>query len=201
MPTRRILIKQIKEWGEILSGFETRNRYELFDERDAMIGYAAEEGGGLGRVAGRLFLGQMRRATIHVLDRDGSELFRGEKPFRWYFHRMEVHENGRHVGSIQRRFSLLHRKFEIENAGGDAVLEIYSPLFRIWTFKLLFRGQEIGRISKQWGGLLQEMFTDADLFGIEYEASEALEAMRSILVCAAFLIDFTCFENNQKNND
>jgi len=28
----RILVRQAKEWGEILTGFETRNRFHLFDE-------------------------------------------------------------------------------------------------------------------------------------------------------------------------
>jgi hypothetical protein len=28
--------------------------------------------------------------------------------------------------------------------------------------------QEVGRISKQWSGLLKEAFTDSDNFGIRY---------------------------------
>ncbi len=195
--TKRILIRQAKEWGEILIGFESRNRYEIFDEDGEKFGYAAEEGGGFGRLIGRQFLGRMRKATIHVYKLDGSDWLRGEKPFRFFFHRMEVYENGRLLGAIQRRWSLLHRKFTIESADGTPVLEVYSPLFRIWTFKLLFQGQEVGRISKKWGGLLREMFTDADTFGIEYMDTQDLEVLRPILLVATFLIDFTCFENNQ----
>ena len=195
---RRIMIRQAKEWGEILIGFESRNRYELFDEDNRPIGKAAEEAGGFGRFMGRIFLGHCRKSTIHVYDRQGREVGRGEKPFRWYFHRMVAYDGGRPAGAIQRKFSLLHRKFVIENAKGEEVLEIYSPLFRIWTFKILFDGQEVGRVSKRWGGLLREMFTDADTFGIEYMDSDALEPLRMVLICATFLIDFTCFENNNR---
>ena len=35
---KRILVRQAKEWGEILVGFETRNRYELFDESGSKSG-------------------------------------------------------------------------------------------------------------------------------------------------------------------
>lgn len=199
MTHKRILVRQVKEWGEILSGLETRNRYDLFDEAGGAIGQAAELGGGLARLFTRSVLGRCRRATLVILDPSGEESGRGEKPFRFYFHRMEVFEGERKVGAIQRRFSLLHRKFEVENADGEVVLEIFSPLFRIWTFKILFHGQEVGVIKKEWGGALREVFTDADSFGVEYLDSPDMERLRTLLLCATFLIDFTCFENNQKN--
>ena len=194
---RRILIRQSKEWGEILIGFEARNRYELFDEDGSLIARAAEESGGFGRMLSRQFFGHCRRSRIHVYGLDDQELGWGDKPFRFYFHRMDVYEGGQKVGSIQRKFSIFHRKFVIENARGQEVLEIHSPLFRIWTFKLLFRGREVGRVTKKWGGLLREMFTDADTFGIEYEGGADMDALRMVLICSTFLIDFTCFENNQ----
>lgn len=193
---KRILVRQAKEWGEILLGIETRNRYELFDEHNQRFGFAAEESGGAGRVFGRLFLGSSRKATIHVHDESGKLLMRAEKPFRWFFHRMEVHVDGRMVGSVQRRWSWFHRRFTIENAAGEAVLEIDSPWLRIWTFTIKFGGREIGEIRKKWGGIGRELFTDADTFGIQYDALPDLEPLRPLLIAAVFLIDFTCFENN-----
>ena len=77
-------------------------------------------------------------------------------------------------------------------------MQIYSPMFRIWTFKLMFEDQEVGRISKKWGGMLKEIFTDADMFGMECEQHVPVE-VRSILLVATFLIDFTCFENNSRS--
>ena len=46
----RVLIQQTREWGEILLGFESKNRYELMDEHGRRIGLAAEEAQGFGRV-------------------------------------------------------------------------------------------------------------------------------------------------------
>jgi hypothetical protein len=191
----RVLIHQIKEWGEILLGFESRNKFELKDEQGQVVGHAAEEAGGLGTMLLRNVLGRCRAATIHVYAPDGAESGRGRKPFRWYFHRMEVFEGERPLGAIQRRFSLLHRIFSVENPAGEEVLRIESPFFRIWTFKLMFRGQQVGVITKKWRGLLPEMFTDADIFGVEW-TEHVPEDVRKLLVVGTFLIDFTCFENN-----
>lgn len=35
--------------------------------------------------------------------------------------------------------------------------------------------QEVGKISKQWGGLAKEMFTDADNFGIQCKFNLTME--------------------------
>lgn len=194
----RVLIKQTKEWGEIVLGFESKNRFELLDEDGRRLGLAAEEAKGLGAWLLRNMLGRCRAAKIHVYDNHGDEVGRGEKPFRWFFHRMEIYDAGVRIGAIQRRWSWLHRIFAIENKSGAAVMELRSPFFRPWTFKLTFQGSEAGVIRKKWGGMLTEFFTDADLFGVEFAAHVPVE-VRKLLVVATFLVDFTCFENNSSS--
>lgn len=49
------------------------------------------------------------------------------------------------------------------------------------------RGESIGRISKQWSGLLKEMFTDADNFGIKFPLDLDVK-MKAVLMGACFLI-------------
>lgn len=192
----RVLIKQTKEWGEILLGFESKNRFELCDERGQRLGLAAEEASGLGQWFLRNLLGRCRKASIHVYDQSGQKVGRGEKPFRWFFHRMEVFDGDRLLGAVQRKWSWLHRIFAVENAQGQEVMELKSPLFHPWTFTLTFQGQEAGVIRKKWSGLLTEMFTDADTFGLEMQPHVPVE-VRKLLLIATFLVDFTCFENNQ----
>src|SRR5688572_28096492 len=194
---RRILVHQLKEWGEILVGFETRNRYEVKDEHGALIGYAAEEAGGLGQALGRQVLGASRKATLVLLDEHGTEVARGAKPFTWFFHRIEVFAGATKLGAIRRRFSVLHRRFTVETADGRELFTIDSPFLHVWTFKLLFRSQEVGVIKKQWGGVLREMFSDADVFGLEYEPMAEPDALRPLLIFATLLVDMACFENNQ----
>ena len=194
----RLMVRQAKEWGEILLGFEARNRFHIQDEHGKTLAHAAEEGRGLGAILLRNLFGRLRACKIHIYDEEGREMARGEKPFRFYFHRMELYEGAQRVGAIQRRFSILHRLFSIEDAQGHELLVLKSPLFRIWTFRLLLEGEEVGRISKRWGGVLKEVFSDADTFGIEFSDPELPAEIRKLLVVAVFLVDFVCFEDNSK---
>lgn len=47
--------------------------------------------------------------------------------------------------------------------------------------------QIIGRISKQWSGLLKEVFTDTDNFGIQFPLDLDVK-MKAVLMGACFLI-------------
>lgn len=48
-------------------------------------------------------------------------------------------------------------------------------------------GHNIGRISKQWSGLLKEVFTDTDNFGINFPLDMDVK-MKAVLMGACFLI-------------
>ena len=193
---RQLMVQQQKEWGEILIDFETRNRYALLDASGIQIGYAAEESGGFAATIGRQFLGKMRKLTLHIMDKDGHEVGRGEKPFRWFFHELEMFDGGKNIGSIRRRFAILNRLFTVSDASGRELFTIKSPLFKIWTFKVLKDDREVSVIRKKFSGLLKEAFTDADNFGIEFSDENMNTDSRKLLLGATFLIDFCCFENN-----
>ena len=99
----RVLIHQTKEWGEIVLGFESKNRYELRDEAGDRLGLAAEEAQGVGAWFLRNLFGRCRKASIHLYDAQNEKVGRGEKPFRWYFHRMEIFDGDQKIGAVQRK--------------------------------------------------------------------------------------------------
>lgn len=203
LEARLLLIQQVKEWSEILLGYEARNRYEVKDEAGRVVAMVAEEGSGFGRWLGRQFLGKCRKATLHVMEPSGREIARIEKPFRWYFHEVELREEGRPAGTIVRRFSLFKDHFALLASDGRELLTIergFLDHFRFrGTFRVTMGGLEVALIRKEWRGLLAEMFTDADRFGIEFSERDLDPAVKKLLFAATFLIDFTCFENNQKS--
>ncbi|VDP86977.1 unnamed protein product [Echinostoma caproni] len=59
-------------------------------------------------------------------------------------------------------------------------------------------GAEIGRITKQWSNLLQEMFTDADNFGVSFPLDLDVR-VKATLIGAVFLI--VSFENHRRRHD
>lgn len=54
-------------------------------------------------------------------------------------------------------------------------------------------GDEVGKISKQWAGLVREMFTDADYFGINFPMDLDVR-MKAVLLGACFLIVCISFD-------
>jgi len=58
----------------------------------------------------------------------------------------------------------------------------------------------IGRISKQWSGLLKEVFTDTDNFGIQFPMDLDVK-MKAVLMGACFLIvrPYPCFVSHHYN--
>lgn len=187
-----VVIKQQKELGEILTGFETRNRYKVLSKNGSELYSATEEGGsGLAR----LILKNLRPFEIVLRNRAGGEELRIRRPFRFYFHELEVLDNkGVSLGTIRREFRLLRREYSVFDTRGNRTYSLFGPLLKPWTFQILERNQELGKITKKWSGLLKEGFTDADNFAVEFPVNWEKER-KALFLGAVFLIDFIHFEN------
>ena len=191
-----LVVSQQKEWGEILTGFETKNKYAISDTSGNQMYLAAEEDGSM---LLRWFLKALRPFTIIVLKESGQELLKVIRPFRFYFHRADiVNSKGQTIGTIERRFALMRRIYSVMDRSGKEVFRLFGPILRPWTFQIKQGGEECGKITKKWSGLLKEGFTDADNFGVEFPAQWDVK-WKAIALGAVFLIDFVHFENKGKN--
>ncbi len=56
------------------------------------------------------------------------------------------------------------------------------------------RGEEIGRITKQWSGVGREMFTDADTFLVELPVKHG-DDLQYLVFATAFAVDLDFFES------
>ncbi len=187
-----LVVSQKKEWGEIATGFETKNRYTVSDGSGNQLYVAAEERGSM---LLRLFLKALRPFTVAVLTDDGQTVLRMTRPFRFYFHRAEiVDRQGRSLGVIERRFSIVRRIYAVSDMSGHEVFQLFGPILHPWTFEIRNGGVEYGKITKKWSGLLKEGFTDADNFGVTFAAEWGVE-VKALVLGAVFLIDFVHFEN------
>ena len=191
-----LVVRQLKEWGEILSGFETRNKYEISDVSGLRLYLAAEEAGS---TLVRWFLKALRPFTVAVFTEDGQEVLRVMRPFRFYFHRAEVvGSQGQSLGVIERRFSILRRVYSVLDRAGVEVYQLFGPILHPWTFQIRKDGVECGKITKKWSGLMKEGITDADNFGVLFPGDEGVES-KALFLGAVFLIDFVHFENKGNN--
>ena len=116
-----LVVSQQKEWGEILTGFETKNRYAISDVSGSRLYLAAEEAGS---TLLRWFLKALRPFTIAVLTENGQVILRVIRPFRFYFHRADVVDSqGQTIGVIERRFSVLRRIYSVLDSSGEEVFQ------------------------------------------------------------------------------
>lgn len=193
---RRVFVKQIHELGEWI-GFETRNKYQVVGEDGRQIAFAAEQQKGIFGFLLRQYLGHWRRFDVHFFTPDRKIFLVGHHPFRWFFERIELTEaGGTKVGAIEKRFSFFSKRFDVQNERGATILEVSSPIWRIWSFSFLRRGKEVASVKKKWSGLLSEAFTDRDNFLVEF-GEEMSEPEKKIVMASAVFIDLLYFEKKR----
>lgn len=196
-----VFIHQRKELAELF-GFETRNKYSIDTQEGMQIGFAAEQQKGFAGILLRQFLGHWRTFDIHLFGANRQEEFCAKHPFRWYFQRLELYRaTGEFIGALEKRFSLLSKKFELHDRSGNVLMEVSSPIWRIWSFSFEKNGNEVALITKKWGGILREGFTDADKFLLQFTSPTLSTEERLLLVAAGLFIDLQYFENNQRGQN
>ena len=128
-----LMIRQRVERLEAFTGFETANRYTVMTPQGEELLYAHEESGTLSRI----LLKGHRPLTLHIGDRSGNDQLVANRSFFWFFSHLHVKDpQGRHLGSLRRRFSFPSRKMTVEGPGGQPVAEIRGPLFKPKTFMI-----------------------------------------------------------------
>ena len=108
---------------------------------------------------------------------------------------------------ISRNFyrSLLAPQYSILDGQGNVVLTVEGPICTYSIcgdveFEVFSPDGEnkVGKISKQWSGLLREAFTDSDIFGISFPMDLDVR-IKAVLLACCFLIDFMYFEKTHNS--
>ena len=161
-----IVVRQQVEVLEVFTGFETANRYVVSTPEGEQLLYAYEESGWLSRQ----FLKTHRPLTLQVIDNERQTLLSASRSFFWFLSHLHVRDGvGRPVGSLRRQFAFLKRRFLLEDASGNPIAEVQGKLFRPNTFMFYVHGSEVARVTKQWGGIMREAFSDADTFKVQQD--------------------------------
>ena len=190
----RMYVQQVFEMAELF-GLETRNKYRIRDENGRDLLYAAEQQKGVLGFLFRQLFGHWRSFEVHFFDAARQPVMRGIHPFRFFFQCLELRSHDdRLIGTIERQFSIFTKRFHVHDAQGRVVLEVTSPLWKVWTFPFMRGGQEQARVAKKWSGLGSELFTDRDNFLVEYLERSLTEDERALVLAAAIYVDLMYFE-------
>lgn len=200
----QILVHQKVELLEAFIGFETNNQYEIKNSLGQKIYKAKEKND----CCTRNCCGSLRSFDMKIKDNSDREVIRLIRPFRcvscWCpccLQEMEVQAPpGTTIGYVKQDWDPCLPKFSIQGPNKETLLKLVGPCFAcnccgdvVFELKGKDGDKPIGRISKQWSGLMKEVFTDTDNFGIQFPLDLDVK-MKATLLGACFLIDFMFFE-------
>ncbi|KAF0298079.1 Phospholipid scramblase 2 [Amphibalanus amphitrite] len=204
--TDTLIVSQKVELAEAIVGVETANKYTVKNGAGQHVYFAVEDSSG----ALPTCCSYLRAFNIRVMDSSNRhEVLHLRRPLRcqnccypcWQ-QELEVSAQGRLLGTVRQRWSLLRPLLVVCRPDGSEALHVRGPALR-WAaccgsdFSVLSAddGEELGFITKTWSGLARELFTDSDRYGIVFP--EDLEVdVKATLLGAAFLIDFMFFESS-----
>ena len=204
-----IYVQQEVELLELLTHFETENKYKIIDPNSGTEILAAKEET---ECCNRNCLGRCRSADIVITNPLGVEVLHLTRFLRMKsccfpccLQKMEVYyPPGNLIGNIKQKWSFCNPTLVIEDTKGNSLFKIVGPAcgcgivhFEIYSTRFPLIGknviEKIGEIRKMWGGYLKEAHTDADSFGIDFPDQSSVNE-KCLLLGALFLIDYMYFE-------
>ena len=194
-------IEQESELAEALFDVETENRYVI--KTPLGKGRAYETSASIWTWVFRALWGAGRPLQIVITDGAGRRALHLDRPLFFLFSTLNVESaDGVPLGSVKRRFALLYTRYILVDAHGEVFAKLRRPPWRTWTFPITDTdGRRIGEVKKKWGGLLKEMFTDADRFGIDVSDADLSPDQRAVVLAAGLSIDLDFFESSPRDDD
>jgi len=118
--TDKLLIKQKKEWLEIFSGFETNNKYEIYNGFGQQILYAFEDTS----CCCRCWCGPSRAFTIKIIDNNRQEVGSGNILGQGVMHSSDIKTPSFQIMLIKSGCKCCTRDVEIEVPPGQPFASI-----------------------------------------------------------------------------
>ncbi|XP_071480277.1 phospholipid scramblase 1-like [Diadema antillarum] len=211
----QVLIHQVVELFEIVTPFEMENKYVIKNSMGQQIYYAFEES----EPCHRNCCGKERGFTLKFVDFAQQEVMRLVRPFKccagwpccacinYCAYTIDVESPpGTVIGSVRQTISAWKDHLDILDHQGNTVLKVRGPCCPCQTIcctddvnfevKTTDLKNNIGAISKQWGGWVREMYTKADNFSMTFPTDLDVRT-KATLMAAMFLIEFAYYERKK----
>ncbi|XP_054441141.1 phospholipid scramblase 4 [Pteronotus mesoamericanus] len=192
---------------EMMTYFETNNKYDIKNNLDQMVYIVTEDTDDFTRNAYRT----VRPFILRVTDVMGREIMTMQRPFRCTCccfccpstrQELEVQcPPGVTLGFVMDHWNLCRAVYSIQNEKKETVMRIRGPCSTygcgsdsVFEVKSLDGVSNIGSIIRKWNGLISAM-GNADHFDIHFPLDLDVK-MKAMIFGACFLIDFMYFERS-----
>jgi len=213
----QLVVKQQVELLEALTGWESKNKYRIFNSVQQQVYFAKEDT----ECCMRMCCGPNRGFVINITDNLGQLVIRLERKFKccagccWCanadccaFELAVEAPPGEIVGYVRQEQSCWKPNMTLRTSDHEILGRIEGPCCQCSgpccsdvEFPVAsVEGHVIGKITKQWTGFIKESFTDADTFGITFPMDMDVR-MKAVMIGALFLVDFMYFEQKKNNNN
>ncbi|XP_071850510.1 phospholipid scramblase 1-like isoform X2 [Apostichopus japonicus] len=216
----QVLVHQQVDMQEVLTNLETANKYHVKNILGQQIFFAVEElHRGYIQISGK-----KRGFVMHIMDNMNQEVMKVTREYKWCVgcccaccagccngekcaSKASVEAPpGCTIGYVVQRPSLCGDHLAILDENHETLLKIRGPgckcrsIYSDIEFNVLSSDEteHIGKITKQWAGNVQEVYTKADNYGIQFQMNLEVKS-KAILIGAVILLDFMFFEEQQIN--
>ncbi|XP_062512040.1 phospholipid scramblase 1-like [Corticium candelabrum] len=204
----QLLVHQLVQIVQVLTGFETENKYVIKNSMGQQVYYAAE----MSDCCERQFCGPKRSFSMSIVDNLGREVIHLERPFRCggclcpcSLNVLEVQAPaGTVIGYVNEKYTCFNPQFHVSDATGSQQMFIQGPCWYCKCcsdvdYQILNQenGVQVGTLTSQWSGFCQETFTGTGNFSVTFPMDLTWQ-MKATLLSAAFLVDFMYYEQNKK---
>ena len=170
---------------------ELTNEYAVRSESGEQIGGVVEVGQSWLKKIVRL-LGEYDQYFTHrlsVREADGTEVLQVVRPAKIFKSRVIVsNAAGQEIGQLVQENVFGKIRFGLY-AAGTQIGSLNAENWRAWDFHIQdAAGVQVARVTKTWEGFARTIFTTADNYIVQLEAS-LTDPMRSLVVAAALTID------------
>ncbi|XFF96945.1 PREDICTED: phospholipid scramblase 4 [Capra hircus] len=192
---------------EMITGFETNNRYDIKNNTGQMVYFVTEDTDDYTRNAYRT----LRPFVLRVMDCMGREVMTMQRPFRCTCccfccpsarQELEVQcPPGVTIGFVAEHWNLCRAVYSLQNEKKEDMMGVLGPCSTygcgsdsVFEILSLDGVSIIGSITRKWNGVLSAM-SDADHFEIHFPLDLDV-TMKAMIFGACFLIDFMYFESS-----
>jgi uncharacterized protein YxjI len=171
---------------------EMTNEYTILAQDGSPLGTIRQEGQSKARKALRLLtkVDQFLTIKLAVYDNAGQKVLELVRPAKLLKSTVEVLDgNGVKAGAIVQENVVGKKHFRLAGPNDETLGSIDGENWRSWDFAIHdATGAEVGRITKQWAGILREGFTTADHYLLHVSANVS-GPLRLLMVASAAGID------------